>query len=911
MNKLAEKVQIGTIDQCARMAFDDYIVVAATERLRHLIADRINRIQADSGKQCWETPKIHTFNGWLREVWAGLELTSRETLPALLSSSQTEAIWEQCISQHIRKHNQDGFEYMLWHVNVTASTAQTAYGIMQQYQIDAQKLSDRVSDDVENFLAWRERYLKWLNSKGYVDAEQLPEKILRFAPSLASIGHGKIVLAGFDPLTPQQLVLFEALRKEGVEMREICQQAPDISEVAFKRVDFETTDEEIRTCAQWARTVIESDPDRHVVAVAVPELRALHPRIRRAFSACTNPGDLLENRRPAEQAFHITLGERLSRIPLVADALKLVSMVGPEVETDTLCSVVMSDRIKGWRKEKAARARLANELRKRCGHWTTIADLRRLIRYLPAPRRKRLRRLNRLLGQAEAKLKAAPKTAEISHWARFFTDWISCFQSKSKGGRIFGTDEVLAHQQWGRIVENLAEFGVLGRKMRLTEAMAKLLRVAGSIDFQPLARHAPIQIGGPKALIGQNFTHIWIMGMNDEAIPGPARPNPFIPVAIQSASKVPHATPALVRDAVTRDLSALLTSSDHAVLSYAKSDKTRLHQPSSIISLRPAVEPSSLRCESYPGFRKIIAASHGEKEQFIDWMAPDVADPPSIRSGVRVLTDQSQCPFKAFAEHRLGLSRNLIDDFGSGLTAMERGLLMHALLNELAQGKWRAVEELTSDSMDEFQRDARQVADRLLTETNASRFMPVSHDVLENELERLVAIALNWRSEDAKRIRKAPFEIFDTEWEFETEVAGLPVRGRVDRIDKRASGHVVIDYKSSTHSAQAFTSERMQQAQVPVYAYALFRQNMLINALSYATVNSEHVKFSEYPGNMDQAVGFQAFLKSTFEKLEDLSQSFLRGEALADPIDNVCDYCSAAPVCRIGAIAELNEGKEQ
>jgi len=295
----------------------------------------------------------------------------------------------------------------------------------------------------------------------------------------------------------------------------------------------------------------------------------------------------------------------------------------------------------------------------------------------------------------------------------------------------------------------------------VTEAMAKLVRVAGSIDFQPRARHAPIQIGGPKALVGQNFTHVWIMGMNDEELPGPARPNPFIPIAIQREAGVPYATPALVQDAVTRDLGALINASGHAVLSYAKTDGTRLYQPSSIISLQPAVEPGSLQRKSYQQFREIVAASHDENEQFIDWKAPRVVDPQSIESGVRVLTDQSQCPFKAFAKRRLGLSRNLVDDSGSGFTAIEKGKLMHELLKKLAEGKWRAVEELAGDSLIEFQRDAKQAAEELVTCMNENRFMPISEDVVENELERLVAIALNWRHEDIKRNKEAPFDIFD------------------------------------------------------------------------------------------------------------------------------------------------------
>ena len=64
----------------------------------------------------------------------------------------------------------------------------------------------------------------------------------------------------------------------------------------------------------------------------------------------------------------------------------------------------------------------------------------------------------------------------------------------------------------------------------------RVKRLAAQTLFQPEAPDVPIQVLGVLESAGLEFDHLWVMGLTDEAWPIPARPNPFIPVALQRAA---------------------------------------------------------------------------------------------------------------------------------------------------------------------------------------------------------------------------------------------------------------------------------------------------------------------------------------------------------------------------------------
>ena len=79
-------------------------------------------------------------------------------------------------------------------------------------------------------------------------------------------------------------------------------------------------------------------------------------------------------------------------------------------------------------------------------------------------------------------------------------------------------------------------------RMSAAQALAVLRRLCNETLFQPEAIDAPVQVLGILESDGLEFDHLWVSGLTDEAWPLAARPNPFLPVALQKKAGIPEAS---------------------------------------------------------------------------------------------------------------------------------------------------------------------------------------------------------------------------------------------------------------------------------------------------------------------------------------------------------------------------------
>jgi len=70
----------------------------------------------------------------------------------------------------------------------------------------------------------------------------------------------------------------------------------------------------------------------------------------------------------------------------------------------------------------------------------------------------------------------------------------------------------------------------------------------------------------------------------------------------------------------------------------------------------------------------------------------------------------------------------------------------------------------------------------------------------------------------AADLRRPPFTVEAAESPVELDLAGLLLRGRIDRVDRDALGDWVIDYKTSDPSLGGWLNERLPDPQVPAYS---------------------------------------------------------------------------------------------
>ena len=160
----------------------------------------------------------------------------------------------------------------------------------------------------------------------------------------------------------------------------------------------------------------------------------------------------------------------------------------------------------------------------------------------------------------------------------------------------------------------------------------------------------------------------------------------------------------------------------------------------------------------------------------------------AIRGGTQILKNQSLCPFKAFAEHRL--DSRCVATPEPGLPAKERGTILHGALKAFwdgVEGSARLSEIIEGNGL-----EARiaSVVDGVFKDVRLGA--PFSARFIEIEKDRLSSLLRDWMVKESKR---PSFIVKKVEDEKVVDICGLEIRLRPDRVDILAdSKSVLIDY---------------------------------------------------------------------------------------------------------------------
>ncbi len=165
--------------------------------------------------------------------------------------------------------------------------------------------------------------------------------------------------------------------------------------------------------------------------------------------------------------------------------------------------------------------------------------------------------------------------------------------------------------------------------------------------------------------------------------------------------------------------------------------------------------------------------------------------PPPTRLRVTSFRDYLTCPFRFYLRHALGMGE--VDDRKREMDAMDFGTLCHEALEAFGRD-----EELrdTSDAarIGAFLQDRADAWVRRRYGRTLSAPLRVQLDAARQRLA--------WAAEVQAAERRAGWRILEVEHvpggEGGVAIAGMPVRGRVDRIDRHDTGVIrVLDYKTT------------------------------------------------------------------------------------------------------------------
>ncbi len=842
-------------------------VVTPNRRLAQVLKSEFDSFQSAKNLSVWEDADILPAGALIERLYEEALYSENPVdgasgLPPLLSPAQERAMWEAVLAGA-----------PLLSVSQAAANCADAWRLAHAWRIEGALQKFAGNEDTRAFAGWAREYAK----QKFIDAARLPD--LKFEGKKPKL----LVAYGFDLVPPQM--------KDFLSNFEAVSCGPGKKTAKALKISFPSARHELEAAAQWARARLEGGAKR--IGVVVPDLPLRRKEVVRVFSNVLRPGWNVPGARRKAMPFDISVGEPLDGFPVVDMALRVLQLGFQEIEFETASRLMLSPFIGGAEAECASRALLDAKLRGELPPRLTLPKLIGAVQGCPV-----LRSLLENIFNAEKNLQE--KSNSPYFWARHFSALLDA--AGFPGEREPDSGEFQARAKFNEALADFSRLGLVAGKMSFAQAFRHLRRICADTLFQPETPDAPIQVAGILESAGLSFDCLWVCGLTEDAWPLAARPNPFLPVALQKKAGIPEAAAETSLALDRRITEGWLGAADEAVFSYPEKEQDRDLLPSPLIAQIPE---GQVDLPSFATHRDVLFSSR-VLETVEDGKAPGL-NSKTIKGGIRVLTDQAACPFRAFARHRLAAEG--LDAPSEGLDAMQRGNLLH----ELMAGIWRELK-----SQQNLQGDLTSVISTAAE--NAVKELAIEGRFAALEKRRLIRLAGDWL--EVERQRK-PFEVAQIEQKRPIVIGGLSFDGRIDRMDKLVGGesagtYALIDYKTGSRvTSRDWLGERPDEPQLPLYAVTA-EEN--VSAVAFAKLKTGDMKFSgfslhekEIPG-VKAAQSWGGLMATWARELEGLALGYAQGDARVDPKKGLqtCRYCDLQPLCRVHErLNALDENEEE
>ncbi len=876
-------------------------VLTVNRRLSRYLNEGYAHSMTDAGISVWQTPEILPLAAWSANLW-GRYRPDRPLIPKTAAA----ALFEKIIMED------GGFSgQSILIPQGVVNAAFEAYRLLADYRLELPKSDFYLTEESRALKRWMTAYRQQLGKLGFIDETDitagLPELMGDESVSLPS----EIILAGFDEIAAATAELIDALRKRGSKVSFHPFSPPEPGEaitlpsMAEKPEQRRYADEEKETAAaaRWVRAVYR--PGMRI-GIIVPDMNRYRPLIERAFSAELDPASLLPWH-TATLPFNLSLGRTLYEEPLVRAALDLLALEGGKIETDRLSALLLSPWLAASEGERIILARIDQGIRRK-----NIASLSlRALHKMSGPYAEALPHFLKKLGAVHLFFSNTRGNKLPGQWAELFSDFLkeSIFTS---GENSLSSAEYQTLAAWQEMMAVLTSLDDITRKITKKEALRHLSGFAKERRHQPESADLPIEVMGLLEASGRNFDRVWLLGAHEDALPAAPSPNPFIPLSLQKQHNLPRSSMERELNFARLLVRRLILSTPSLIISAPKEIDGKEVRGSPLFRdfplLEEASEPRS-NCYAATLTGSVALEKRGE--------APTIplgdAESEMIKGGTAILKNQSACPFRAFAIHRLMSSSP--ETVEPGITAMERGKVVHEALayfwshvgdsNQLAKlAEENELVELIEDAVAHgVNMDPAASEDKEETGFKAL------------ERERLRTLLLEWIEIELER---TPFKTSGTEKKKEITVGSLTLQGRIDRVDELESGEkIVIDYKTGSASPSDWLSERPADPQMMLYCLV-----EKFDAVAFARLKRGDAAFSGIARDGEMLPGIKAFGNDNFSKktgvigdwdalmevwqktVEALADAFTEGEAAVDPRDfgkeaSACKYCDQTLLCRV------------
>lgn len=800
---------------------------------------------APSNTSIVEKPLCLPYSQFLRMSYQQLQHQNPDfPYPLLLTTAQENMLWKQILGSLAAPH--------------LLQQVQEASNRCLLWQIAMPFGSPPHTPQVQQFLAWHQAFVEHLQQRQWMVEVQLVPQLLAcsFKPNFPVM-----VWVSFDDYTPQQQTLQAQL-----ELMGCAQVHVDLKPRANRVVQYPAHDprDELSQMIQWLQEQLSQGAQR--IGVIVPDLQQQSNQINRRLQSSLRP-----------EQFDISLGKPLTEFPLITHALHWLALDSTTLSHSIARLLLHSPYLHGAQAEFLARAELleSNLLLQEAS--IPFAAFVMSIQ-TSAPK----------LAMILTNLSRYPETASPAEWVQQFKTRLSSLGFPGE----YPLDST-AYQYLQRLQGLFDEFlqlGLVQSEMTPPQAVDALRDLAQRNIFQVKKDPAPIQVSGLLEASGCEFDAIWVMGLTDQCLPERVNLSPFIPFSIQRQHHMPHALPFRELKLAQQLLKRLQYGASQVVFSYPKLIGDAPQLPSPLIQSLPHYVPALVH----------FIPDKTRLESYTDLYQYPVSGQESPSGGATLLANQAQCPFRAFAAHRLQAKRGLSQS--TGLNDAERGQVIHRILETLWR-QWQNQATLFNLPAEERESAIDQAIENLLAKTMQHRqnSCPSIIQTLEHQrLKQLVLSTLAWESQ------RPPFTVKAIETSYSLNLAGLELKLRVDRLDTVADDETwVIDYKSRLPSPKPWREERPETPQLLLYALLdpsiqtlLFLQVKTGQVMCEGISQTQHELPGLLPLKADE--DWSTLQTQWQERLTQLAIEFKNGHCPPNPQrQTTCQHCEFIHLCRM------------
>ena len=884
----------------------DSLTLTVNSRLARWLLFHYSRQQSLDGHQVWKKPAIHSIDEWLRQAWL-------QSWPDryVLTELQSKHLWQKIIQEDSATSDLN-----LLHIQGAASHASEAHQLIQKYRLPEDPAGfNNYTEETQTFRRWMTLYRKQLKEWGALD----PAELLDAVSKRMEHGHiplpGEIVFHGFDEITPQLQDWLNLLKSKKIPVLfKPFEPAPVSSDRLQKLITekkatvqkYEDANEEVIQCARWIRSVYQ---EGKTIGIVVPEMEAYRGILERELKAELAPASVypwIDKQIP----FNISMGTPLTHEPMVHLALLLLSQKSKRIPLLTFSTLITSPFLKNPPNEIHARRELDWSLR---GSNTTNVFLPKT---LDPNQRERCPALVTLLDALMSWLDDTSFRLP-SEWGRGISKLLKKVKWPSENETLSSL-QYLTLSSWNVCLDSLSSLDRVLQKINRHQAVSHLTHIASETQFQPQTHEEPIQIVGVLESAGMEFDHLWIMGCHAETLPPYPNPNPFLPFLIlQKPFSLPHSTAERELIFAEQTLFRLALACKEIVFSYPAWQGEAEMAPSPLLTPwllddNTIQSSASNKMQDHPGFAIQLESI---QDYFSIPVSPEEKE--SIRGGTGILKNQAECPFRAFAVHRLtSQSRDFPElDMDDSL----KGSLIHKIL-ELFWNQVKTSERL--HELHESKKLMEQIRQSIQDGMQIFKFDTSTQSVFfEIELERLTHLIHEWMEYERER---SPFKVLDTESKKTIHLDGLSINLKVDRIDQTPDGKtILIDYKTGlVPNINKWFGERIEEPQLPLYSL-----EVNADAIVFANIRKGNSRYRGLSREEDLIPKVDSNITKEHPELETwddlkifwntglnlLANEFLQGRLNVSPLhgNDTCKYCDQLTLCRKTELLNSNNGEEE